>query len=83
MSNVERIMKPPSKCPKCEAEMQEGFVIETKMPLHWLAGRPETKVLGVPVLSIRSSKGSPPRQTVSYRCTACGYLEMYAPDNPL
>jgi predicted nucleic-acid-binding Zn-ribbon protein len=61
------------KCPKCGAEMQEGFLIESKLPLRWIAGKPKTSVLGG-----TQARGTEQRQIESYRCVGCGYLESYA-----
>ena len=61
------------KCPKCGAEMQEGFIIESKLPARWIAGEPKTSALGG-----TKTHGREQRQVVSYRCVGCGYLESYA-----
>jgi hypothetical protein len=61
------------KCPKCGAEMQEGFLIESKLPSRWVAGKPTTSVLGG-----TQARGREQRQVGSYRCVGCGYLELYA-----
>jgi len=60
-------------CPKCGAAMQEGFLIESKLPLRWITGQPETSALGGTKIS-----GQQQRQVQSYRCVGCGYLESYA-----
>src|SRR6185436_8809406 len=39
-------MKPPSKCPKCGAKMEEGFILEHRKAARWIAGPAETSVLG-------------------------------------
>ena len=61
------------KCPKCGAEMQEGFTIEHRVPVRWIAGTPENSILG----NLKNNGGEH-RQIQSYRCTGCGYLESYA-----
>jgi Domain of unknown function (DUF6487) len=61
------------KCPKCGAKMQEGFLIESKLPLRWMAGKPERSVLGG-----TTAKGREQRQIESYCCVECGHLELYA-----
>jgi predicted nucleic-acid-binding Zn-ribbon protein len=66
-------MKIPSKCPKCGAEMQEGFILEHRMAVRWIVGTAETSFLG----DIKA-KGREQRHIESYRCVGCGYLESYA-----
>ena len=66
-------MKIPSKCPKCGAEMQEGFTLEHRKAVRWISGKQETSFLG----DIKAS-GRAHRQIESYRCVGCGYLESYA-----
>jgi predicted nucleic-acid-binding Zn-ribbon protein len=66
-------MKAPSKCPKCGAEMREGFILDHRLPSRWFAGKVETSILG----NIKAS-GREQRQIESYRCVGCGYLELYA-----
>jgi predicted nucleic-acid-binding Zn-ribbon protein len=71
-------MSTPTKCPKCDGEMQEGFILDSahghsRLVLRWVVGKPEpsfwtgTKVAG---------KEQHPVQ--SFRCAKCGYLESYA-----
>jgi hypothetical protein len=62
-----------TKCPKCGSEMQDGFLIESKLPVRWLAGKPETSVLGG-----TKAHGIEQRQVESQRCITCGYLELSA-----
>jgi hypothetical protein len=62
-----------NKCPKCGEEMQEGFLIESKLPTRWIAGKAKTSVLGG-----TQARGREQRQVESYRCVRCGYLESYA-----
>jgi len=61
------------KCPKCSADMQEGFILEHRLPVRWIAGKPEKSLLG----DIKAAKREQ-RQIESYRCVGCGYLESYA-----
>ena len=61
------------KCPKCGAEMQEGFTLEHRLPVRWIAGKPEKSFLG----DIKAG-GREHRHIESHRCTSCGYLESYA-----
>jgi predicted nucleic-acid-binding Zn-ribbon protein len=63
------------KCPKCGADMQEGFTLEHRLPVGWFAGKPERSFLG----DIKAA-GREHRHIESYRCVGCGYLESYATD---
>jgi len=68
-------MEAPTKCPKCGSNMEEGIVrpsaythqlVWTEPPQgQWIAGVDDPKQ--------RKCYGN------SLRCTACGYLELYAP----
>jgi predicted nucleic-acid-binding Zn-ribbon protein len=64
-------------CPKCNGEMQEGFIAEYRRDgiqvSEWVAGPPqEPSFWG----SIVSNKDRLP--ITVFRCTRCGYLESYA-----
>jgi len=61
------------KCPKCGGCMQEGFLIESKLPVRWIAGKPEKSVLGG-----TKASGKEHRQIETHRCVECGFLESYA-----
>jgi predicted Zn-ribbon and HTH transcriptional regulator len=65
-------MRTPCKCPKCSAEMEEGFILEHRQPVRWIAGKAETSISG----DVKSSGEQ--RRIESYRCIGCGYLESYA-----
>jgi len=63
-------------CPKCQAQMQEGFIpVYAKGPQvsHWAAGTLKPSFFW---LGLGRSKMRP---IVTYRCSACGYLESFAP----
>jgi predicted RNA-binding Zn-ribbon protein involved in translation (DUF1610 family) len=64
-------------CPKCGAEMQEGFLLEHQLALRWIAGKPDTSSW----LGDVKAPGREQRQVRSYRCVGCGYLESYAQAN--
>jgi hypothetical protein len=66
-------MKIPGKCPKCGAEMEEGFTLEHREAVRWISGTQKTSLLG----DIKAS-GKEHRRIDSYRCVGCGYLESYA-----
>lgn len=53
--------------------MQEGFILEHRLPVRWISGQPETSILG----EIKAT-GREQRRITSYRCVKCGYLESYA-----
>lgn len=65
-------------CPKCQSEMEQGFLLDIqgpavndKRPSDWVKGPAERNFWqGVKVKNRR--------QVVAYRCTHCGYLELYA-----
>jgi len=65
-------MKETKKCPKCNGDMEEG---ETKA---W--GGYSGKIIwgqgGISLLRDTFKKNV--RQTVTNKCTLCGYLESYA-----
>ena len=67
------------KCSKCGALMEIGFIPEFSYPQgiilnSWIKGKPEYGVWsGGP--KIRRKEMLP---VLSYRCSACGYLESYA-----
>ncbi len=56
--------------------MEEGILIESKVPMRWIASQPETSLLG----GIKG-RGKAHRHVQSYRCVDCGYLESYARDS--
>jgi predicted nucleic-acid-binding Zn-ribbon protein len=62
-----------AKCPKCGGEMQEGFILEHRLPARWITGKPEKSILGDIKADDREH-----RHIESYRCLGCGYLELYA-----
>jgi hypothetical protein len=65
-------------CPKCNAAMQEGFILE-KMEGgppgadQWVEGVPEHSFWGN-----LKTKNRKKYQVTTYRCPRCGYLESYA-----
>lgn len=65
------------KCPKCEAEMTEGFVLDrghynAKMTSFWVAGKPEESFWTGLQTSDRDAF-----RVQAFRCPACNYLEFY------
>ena len=67
-----------SRCPKCSAEMREGFILEigdanARSASKWIAGSPQRSFFfGTKI------KGKEQYPIQSLRCVACGYLESYA-----
>lgn len=53
--------------------MREGFILEHRLPVRWIAGKPERSFLG----DIKAH-GREQRHVESYCCNGCGYLELYA-----
>ncbi|MFO1499496.1 MAG: hypothetical protein U1G07_14055 [Verrucomicrobiota bacterium] len=67
-------------CPKCEAPMAEGFILEqthTKsFPNLWVEGPPEPSFWTVTKVFAK-----PKKLVATYRCVGCGYLESYATED--
>ena len=64
-------------CPKCQASMTEGFVIDNadggRRVSSWLEGVPKkSRWFGVKL------GGKKPVEIATWRCGACGFLESYA-----
>lgn len=73
-------MRAPTRCPKCEGSMAEGFIMGEsygmKTVTTWQAGEPESSIwTGV------KQKKKDQRVVLTWRCSRCGYLENYAPDS--
>ncbi len=69
--------KLPYQCSRCNADMEEGFLLEKADSLL----SSETWVSGKPVKSYLSGlnlKGKVVYDVVTFRCSACGYLDSYA-----
>ena len=65
-------------CPKCQARMEEGYIVD-----ETYGGRQvSTWIEGAPLRSFWTGvrrRGLREHMTQSWRCTACGFLETYAP----
>jgi hypothetical protein len=66
-------------CPKCQASMTEGFIIDGahgnggRAVGSWLEGPPvKSTWVGIKL------GGKTPIEIKTWRCTSCGYLESYA-----
>jgi hypothetical protein len=68
---------PKKKCPDCEGEMIEGFILDMtyggQLVPRWLRGSPEkSEWTGI------KAKGKECRSVETYRCVKCGLLRSYA-----
>jgi predicted nucleic-acid-binding Zn-ribbon protein len=65
-------------CPKCQSEMDEGFLFQpgdsnlSSVPIYWVQGRPKKGFWGTKM------KGRMKQNIAAFRCTKCGYFELYA-----
>ena len=67
----------PTRCPKCNGEMVQGFLFEIDGPMRkvdtWVEGAPEKAWFG--------SAKVPAEECIpvgTFRCSGCGFLESYA-----
>lgn len=63
-------------CPKCQASMSEGFIVDnsygTRTVAAWIEGQPEKSMwTGVRI------KGRKTAEIATWRCGSCGLLESY------
>jgi predicted nucleic-acid-binding Zn-ribbon protein len=69
-----------SKCAKCGAEMEEGFALDRTGGKHdvmsWVSSKALVKLFGGGGAKLNSGDS---RAIKSFRCSKCGYLELYAP----
>ena len=67
----------PSRCPKCDGEMVQGFTFESEGPRRmvstWIEGAPEKSFWQS--AKVRAEMCVP---VGTFRCSACGFLESYA-----
>jgi predicted nucleic-acid-binding Zn-ribbon protein len=66
------------KCPKCQAEMVQGFIPDyaqgaQKVVASWVEGQPKRSWFAGTKVPMEG--GLP---IAVFRCTGCGYLEFYA-----
>ena len=65
------------KCPKCQHELEEGFVADITsggvFTSKWVEGEPEKSLW-----TGTKTKGKRKVEIMTFRCTNCGYLESYA-----
>ncbi len=69
-------------CPKCSDQMVPGFTTASTnggtftVPPFWVAGPPERSMwTGSKV------RGKETHPFVAYRCTRCGFVELWAPND--
>lgn len=72
------IVEPNLRCSKCDGRMEEGFIADRTDDSRfavsdWVEGKPE-KSFWTGVKTGDRVK----MQIITFRCTSCGYLEMYA-----
>jgi hypothetical protein len=64
------------QCPKCDGAMMQGFLLDNthggRLISHWAAGPPLSSFWG----GLKKPELSLP--VGAYRCSDCGYLELYA-----
>ena len=70
------------QCPKCSSAMSEGFIADrthhstAAVPI-WVEGRPEGSIwTGLKL------RGKARTDIATWRCRRCGFLELYAVDEP-
>lgn len=66
------------QCPKCNAQMDEGFTLDDtyggRVQSQWAEGPPRRSIW----TGIKIAKDAR-HPITTYRCQKCGYLESYAP----
>jgi hypothetical protein len=68
----------PARCPKCNSEMMQGFIVDfhtggKRLVSSWVEGPPEKS------LWHRTNVPAEKRVPVgTFRCSGCGFLESYA-----
>jgi hypothetical protein len=70
----------PTRCPKCNGEMVQGFIWHatgpTRLVSSWVEGAPEkTSWLFQESTKVPKDKCVP---VGAFRCSACGFVESYA-----
>lgn len=68
-------------CPKCNSEMETGWVLDkghlSEFQTNWVPGKPKNTLFSF-FTGGKSRTGKVVRPIESYRCLECGYLEFYA-----
>lgn len=75
-------MSEPPVCHRCKQPMVRGFLVDAThggfVQTRWAHGEPTPGWIS----EVRGRHFEAGLKTVSYRCPACGLLEMYAFDKP-
>lgn len=66
-------MEDKKTCPKCEGEMEEGFIVDTWGRVGHGSSKQEWGNDRNFIGQLKTKK-----QIATYRCTSCGFLESYA-----
>lgn len=75
-------------CPKCNGTMETGFIIDRgdadrSTASRWAPGLPRIgSFLGFKTVHVTWDQTRAALDTITLRCTSCGYLESYAPNPP-
>ena len=66
-----------TNCPKCSAEMEEGFVLDrtygANLPSKWVEGEPVKSFWSGTKINNQNQY-----RVVTLHCVRCGFLESYA-----
>jgi predicted nucleic-acid-binding Zn-ribbon protein len=67
------------KCPKCQAEMVQGFILDysegaSKSVSSWVEGQPKKSFWS----GLKNTPVGGGMPIGAFRCKRCGYLEFYA-----
>jgi hypothetical protein len=63
------------KCPKCKGDLEQGYILDIqgsgfRAPADWVQGTMKGGLL--PRFKVKTR-----RQIPAYRCTSCGYIELF------
>jgi predicted nucleic-acid-binding Zn-ribbon protein len=68
-------------CPKCDGKMEQGWILDegysSRFQTAWVEGEPQSSIFGF-LTGGKTPRGKTVRSIESYRCTQCGYVELYA-----
>jgi len=71
-------MEASMNCLRCKGDMEQGFLLDhshnSNFAGKWVKGSPERSTLSDAAVKTPVHT----KEIVTYRCTACGYLESYA-----
>ena len=73
-------MNTPNTCPKCDGDMEKGWILDSghssAFQSCWVEGEPEPSLFAF-MTGGKTVRGRLRRPIQSYRCKECGYLESY------